>query len=193
MTLRPLLVSLPLLLAGCSSTSGFHWSSLSPFNWFGSSLTVGANGVGEINAGTPMNESQLSSALQDKYRLRGGMGTDNGQIVSYYQALDGDDIKMVITGPNKGAVERVVVLDENVASEWGVKIGTPFSDLYSKAYGACVQGQGDDVGSVQCASPQSPQVSYLFSGKWPGPQNLMPSDDTLKSWTVSKIIWHAPK
>ncbi|PYB26125.1 DUF1131 family protein, partial [Serratia marcescens] len=42
MNIRPLLLGLPLLLTGCSSMSNFSWSSLSPFNWFGSSLGVGA-------------------------------------------------------------------------------------------------------------------------------------------------------
>ncbi|WP_163531022.1 DUF1131 family protein, partial [Klebsiella oxytoca] len=26
---------------------------------------------------------------------------------------------------------------------------------------------------------------------WAGAQDIIPPDDTLKSWTVSKIIWHA--
>ncbi|MCU8666692.1 DUF1131 family protein, partial [Klebsiella pneumoniae] len=26
-------------------------------------------------------------------------------------------------------------------------------------------------------------------GHWSGPDELMPSDDTLKNWKVSKIIW----
>ena len=58
MNIRPLLLGLPLLLTGCSSMSNFSWSSLSPFNWFGSSLEVGAKGVGKLNAGTPMSESR---------------------------------------------------------------------------------------------------------------------------------------
>ncbi|WP_368918656.1 DUF1131 family protein, partial [Citrobacter sp. FDAARGOS_156] len=31
--------------------------------------------------------------------------------------------------------------------------------------------------------------SYIFSGEWSGPEDIMPSDDTLKAWKVSKIIW----
>lgn len=53
MNIRPLLLGLPLLLTGCSTMSNFSWSSLSPLNWFGSSLEVSAKGVGELNAGTP--------------------------------------------------------------------------------------------------------------------------------------------
>ena len=116
MNIRPLLLGLPLLLTGCSSMSNFSWSSLSPFNWFGSSLEVGAKGVGKLNAGTPMSESAINDGLDGNYRLRGGMATSNGQIVSYYQALSGDEVKLVITGEPKGHVQRVDVMDQKVAT-----------------------------------------------------------------------------
>ena len=35
----------------------------------------------------------------------------------------------------------------------------------------------------------SQHISYQFSGEWSGHGGLMPSDDTLKNWKVSKIIW----
>ena len=74
-------------------------------------------------------------------------------------------------------------------SEAGVSIGTPFSDLYGKAFGACRKGQGADGDGVECKAPGSEHISYLFSGEWHGPEGLMPADDTLKSWKISKIIW----
>jgi len=191
MNIRPLLLGLPLLLTGCSTLSSFSWSSLSPFNWFGGSVEVSGKGVGGINAGTSMTESALGEGLNNNYRMRGGMATSNGQIVAYYQALDGDNVKLVITGEPKGYAQRVDVMDPNVATEWGSKLGTPFSDLFSKAFGSCKPGEGEDAGNVECVAEQSRYVSYIFSGKWAGPQDIMPPDDTLQSWTVSKIIWHA--
>ncbi|QUY48223.1 RpoE-regulated lipoprotein [Serratia plymuthica] len=191
MNIRPLLLGLPLLLTGCSTMSNFSWSSLSPFNWFGSSLEVSAKGVGDLNAGTPMSESAINDGLNGDYRLRGGMATDKGQIVSYYQAMDGNDVKLVITGEPKGNVQRVAVMDSKVATEWGNKLGTPFSAMYDKAFGACKPADGDDAGKVECVAEQSKYVTYIFSGKWAGPQDIIPPDDTLKSWTVSKIVWHA--
>ena len=64
MNIRPLLLGLPLLLTGCSTMSNFSWSSLSPLNWFGSSLEVSAKGVGDLNAGTPMSESAINDGLE---------------------------------------------------------------------------------------------------------------------------------
>lgn len=187
--LRPLIIGLPILLAGCSTLSNFSWSSLSPFSWFSGSITVGDGGVGKVTAATPLEHEALDNALEGKYRLRGGMETRNGGIVAFYQALKDDQVKMTIYGPQAGKVERVEVTDGAVASEWGVKIGTSFSSLYPKAFGACARGAGED--KVVCAAPQSSHVSYVFSGTWHGPDELMPSDDQLKSWQVSKIVWHA--
>jgi hypothetical protein len=192
MTIRPLLLTLPLLLTGCSTLSNFSWSSLSPFNWFGgSSIEVTDSGVGGINASTPLNQDALEKALDGNYRLRSGMATNDGKIVSFYQAMTDKEVKLVITGQEKGTVQRVDVLDKNIGSEWGVKIGAPFSDLYTKAFGSCEKAQGDDADGVECKAPQSQRVSYIFSGIWHGPEGLMPSDDALKDWKVTKIVWRA--
>jgi hypothetical protein len=187
-TLRMMLLGVPLLLSGCSTMSDMHWSSLSPMSWLGSSLEVSEQGVGGLNASTPMNEEAVSEGLNDNYRLRSGMKTDNGTVVRYFEALDDKTLMVVVNGEN-GTVSRVDVMDKNVKAESGVEIGTPFSDLYSKAFGACTKATGDDADSVECKAPNSQHISYLFSGEWHGPQDLMPADDLLKKWTVSKIIW----
>ncbi|AKP32632.1 RpoE-regulated lipoprotein [Yersinia aleksiciae] len=190
---RLLLLGAPLLLAGCSSMSGFSWSSLSPLNWFSgsSSLQVTDQGVGGMTASTPLAENEIKDGLKGDYRLRSGMATNDGKLVSFYQAMKEDQIKLVISGQPKGTVERIDVMDKNIPSQSGVKIGTPFSDLYQKAFGVCRQGTGEDAAQIECAAPDSKHVSYLFAGDWHGPEGLMPSDDTLKSWKVSKIIWRA--
>ncbi|PPS58890.1 hypothetical protein CRX72_24575 [Pantoea sp. BRM17] len=48
---------------------------------------------------------------------------------------------------------------------------------------------GLDAHDVECQAPGSQHIFYVYSGKWHGPAGLMPSDDTLKSWTISKIVW----
>ena len=98
---------------------------------------------------------------------------------------------MTISGDDNGKVKRVNVESDAIKTAWGVKIGTPFSDLYEKAYGVCQKGQGDNANDVECVSKESRHVSYLFSGEWRGPEGLMPSDDTLKDWKISQIVWNA--
>ncbi len=179
------------LLTGCSALSNFSWSSLSPFNWFGSKIEVSDAGVGGLNSGTPLAQEPINKALNGNYRLRSGMGTTNGQITAFYEALDGNQIKLLISGKPKAQVNRVEVMDVKIASVWGVKIGDAFSAHYSKAFEVCQLAKGDDARSVECVESQSKHVSYLYSGEWSGPEGLMPSDDILQSWHVSKIIWHA--
>ena len=189
---RLLLLGAPLLLAGCSTMSGFSWSSLSPLNWFGSSsMQVTDQGVGGVTSTTALTESDIKEGLKGDYRLRSGMATKDGKLISFYQAMKEDQIKLVISGQQKGTVERIDVMDKAIPSQWGVTVGTPFSELYKKAFGICRKGSGDDSAQIECAAPDSKHVSYLFDGDWHGPEGLMPSDDTLQSWKVSKIIWRA--
>jgi len=191
---RPLLLALPLLLTGCATVSSampdVSWSGLNPMNWFGSSLAVSDRGVGDLTAATPMTEEAIKAALDNDFTLRSGMGTNNGQVVAFYQALDEGKVVLTVSGPERGTVARIDVTGADIAAG-DVEIGTPFSDLYSKAFGACEKGQSDDEQGVECAAPDSRHLSYLFTGTSNAPAGLMPADDTLKNWKVSKIIWRA--
>ncbi|WP_312348905.1 RpoE-regulated lipoprotein [Leclercia sp.] len=187
-SLRLLLCALPVVLTGCSTLSAVNWSAAYPWNWFGSSTDVTEQGVGNLTAATPLEQSAIESALGGDYRLRSGMRTQNGNIVHYYEALKDDQLALVING-NKETVTRIEVLDSDIETDSGVKIGTSFSDLYQKAYGNCASAAAEEGVAVECKAEGSQHISYQFSGTWNGPQGLMPSDDTLKNWKVSKIIW----
>jgi len=187
-SLRLLLCALPLALTGCSTLSSINWSAAYPWNWFGSSTEVTEQGVGKITAATALDQDAIQDALSSDYRLRSGMKTENGNIVHYFEALKGDTLALVING-DKGTVNRITVLDDAIPTANGVKVGTPFSDLYKQAFGNCNSVPSDDNVAVECKAEGSQHISYLFTGEWSGPEGLMPSDDTLKNWKVSKIIW----
>ncbi|HFV9220655.1 RpoE-regulated lipoprotein [Enterobacter roggenkampii] len=187
-SLRLVLCALPLALTGCSTLSSINWSAAYPWNWFGSSTEVTEQGVGEITAATALDQNAIQDALSSDYRLRSGMKTENGNIVRYYEALKGDKLALVING-DKGTVNRIAVMDEDIPTASGVKVGTPFSDLYKQAFGNCTSVPSDDEVAVECKAEGSQHISYVFTGTWSGPEGLMPSDDTLKSWKVSKILW----
>ncbi|MTD37723.1 RpoE-regulated lipoprotein [Erwinia sp. CPCC 100877] len=188
--LRALLIGgMVLTASGCSTLSEVNWSKMAPWNWFGSSISVSDSGVGGINAATPLNEKAIADGLNGNYRVRSGMRMTGGRVMSYYEALKDDKVALIISGDG-GRVQKITVMDEDIATaEGGVKPGTPFSALYRKAYGACTRGGGEDTGLVVCKAPNSLHLSYLFGGTWRGPEGLMPSDDTLKEWTLKKIVW----
>lgn len=187
-SLRLVLCALPLALTGCSTLSSINWSAAYPWNWFGSSTEVTEQGVGKITAATALDQNAIQDALSSDYRLRSGMKTENGNIVRYYEALKGDKLALVING-DKGTVNRIAVMDEDIPIASGVKVGRPFSDLYKQAFGNCTSVPSDDEVAVECKAEGSQHISYVFTGTWSGPEGLMPSDDTLKSWKVSKILW----
>ena len=172
----------------CSTLSSINWSAAYPWNWFGSSTEVTEQGVGKITAATALDQDAIQDALSSDYRLRSGMKTENGNIVRYYEALKGDKLALVING-DKGTVNRIAVMDEDIPTASGVKVGTPFSELYKQAFGNCASVPSDDKVAVECKAEGSQHISYVFTGTWSGPEGLMPSDDTLKSWKVSKILW----
>lgn len=187
-SLRLFLCALPLALTGCSTMSSVNWSAAYPWNWFGSSTEVTEQGVGNLTASTPLNEQAIGDALGSSYRLRSGMKTANGNIVRYFEALKDGKVALTING-EIGTISRIDVRDSNIKAASGVKIGTPFSDIYSKAFGNCQKGSNDNGAVVECKAEGSQHISYAFTGNWSGPEELMPSDDTLKNWKVSKIIW----
>lgn len=187
-SLRLLLCALPLALTGCSTLSSINWSAAYPWNWFGSSMEVTEQGVGKLTATTPLNEQAISDALGGSYRLRSGMKAANGNIVRYFEALKDDKVAMTINGDG-GTINRIEVRDSEIKTDRGVQVGTPFSELYSKAFGHCQKGANDNGAVVECQADGSQHISYAFTGHWNGPEELMPSDDTLKNWKVSKIIW----
>ena len=187
-SLRLVLCALPLALTGCSTLSSINWSAAYPWNWFGSSTEVTEQGVGKITAATALDQNAIQDALGSDYRLRSGMKTENGNIVRYYEALKGGKLALVING-DKGTVNRIAVLDDTIPTASGVKVGTPFSDLYKQAFGNCTSAPSDEGVAVACKAEGSQHISYVFTGTWSGPEGLMPSDDTLKNWKVSKILW----
>ena len=187
-SLRLLLCALPLALTGCSTMSSVNWSAAYPWNWFGSSMEVSEQGVGNLTASTALSEQAIGDALGSSYRLRSGMKTANGNIVRYFEALKDDKVALTINGES-GTISRIDVRDSNIKAASGVKIGTPFSDIYSKAFGNCQKGSNDNGAVVECKAEGSQHISYAFTGNWSGPDELMPSDDTLKNWKVSKISW----
>lgn len=191
------------LLSGCAGSShqadtsnssvhwwnplSYSWSSALPWNWFGSSVAVSEEGVGKITRSTPFNAEAISEGIGSDYRIRQGMGTRNGQIESYIQAMNDQQVAMTFYGD--GTVNKITVSDTQIATPKGIAFGAPFSALYQKAYGNCQPGR--DSQHVQCKVPNSQHLEVIYQGEFSGPSGIMPADATLKQWTLSEIVWHA--
>ncbi len=190
------------LLSGCASSGSasssdsdvswynplsYHWSSALPWNWFGSSLTATEQGFGGVGSATAMSESAIRDGLSGNYKLRQGMRSENGGVIAFGQALYDGKVKLQISG--RSSVERIEVTDSAIAAQDGSKIGDTFSEKFSKAFNNCKLAGRVNNHDVECRAPGSKNLSYVYSGNWHGPDGLMPSDNVLKSWKLSKIIW----
>lgn len=188
MGVRILGLSLLLTLTGCSSLTGGLFGS-------GDSKAPSAaeNRIGKITADTPFNEEGLSETLGPDYRLRAGMGMTNNELFSFFQALketDGkEQLAQTIYGKYDTGIVRVEVLEPGV-STGEAQIGTPFSEVFAQAFGACDLEKNGSESEVICNSIKNQNIRYVFSGEWNGPEELLPANEVLKDWTVSKIIWN---
>ncbi|HAH13299.1 MAG TPA: RpoE-regulated lipoprotein [Pantoea agglomerans] len=199
---RSTLLIAAVVLSGCASSGSgadssqqaswwnpltYHWSSALPWNWFGSSLTATEQGVGGLTASTAMKEDAINAGLNGDYSLRQGMRSQNGQVVSFWQALDDGNVKLVIYGQSQ--VERIEVMDSAIASSDGSKVGDLFSNKFSKAFDNCTLASGTDANDEACRAPGSHRLNYVYQGDWHGAEGLMTSHDTLNSLTSSKVVW----
>ena len=152
------------LLSSCASTGSasesdvswynplsYHWSSALPWNWFGSSLTATEQGVGGVGSATAMSESAIGDGLKGNYKLRQGMRSENGDVIAFWQALDDGKVKLQISG--RSSVERIEVMDSDIAAQDGAKIGDTFSDKFSKAFNTCKLAGGAGNHDVECRAP----------------------------------------
>ncbi|MDR0806500.1 MAG: RpoE-regulated lipoprotein [Enterobacteriaceae bacterium] len=191
MNIRVILLLAPFLLTGCSTVSNIPWAKMSPTNWFGSNLELKNSGLNGISGNTPLEEKTLDNKLDGDYRLRKGTAMSGGQITSFYEAMDDDEVAVAIYGNSRNRVERIEIMDKSIKTPAGTHVGTEFSDLYKKAFDVCEVGTDDNSGSVLCRSPEGRRITYVFSGEWLGPAKIMPSDDKLQEWKISKMIWQA--
>lgn len=91
------------------------------------------------------------------------MATNSSQIVSYYQALSGDEVKLVITGEPKGRLQQTDVLDPKVATEWGNKLGTPFGDMYVRRSAPVNRAAAKTPVKWSAWRSRAKYVTYIFS------------------------------
>ena len=197
------LLASAVLLSGCAGSShstetssstvhwynplSYSWSSALPWNWFGSSVAVSEEGVGKVTSLTAFNVESITKGIGDDYSLRQGMGTHNGQIESYIQALQDQQVVMTFYGDS--TVNKIEIADKRIGTPSNIRFGAPFSALFDKAYGHCQPGA--DSQHVQCKVPNSQHLEVIYQGEFSGPAGIMPADATLKQWTLSEIIWHA--
>lgn len=174
------------LLAGCTLFSGIFST---PVSHKAPDADISDTGVDGLTASTAMTVNVIDSTLQHHYQLLDGMQMQNGKLVKFIEARKNGKPALQISGTDRG-ITRVIVLDPALKTDTGVKIGTTFSSIYPSAYNVCHKNDDSFAKDIICQAPGSQRLTYYFTGEWQGPDILLPANDILKTWMVSKIVWH---
>lgn len=147
-------------------------------------------GIGPINAQTPFNLHELTTAFQG-FNVDQRLNYSEGE--KYPVIRVSKDLKPLLTiNPDvkHEKIYSVMVHDNRIGNGLGHSIGVKFVDIY--AYGqteACAAGAEELSGKVLCYAPQTGNILYLFGGAWNGPSGSVPPKDVLADWQLEAIIW----
>ncbi|KAG1707643.1 hypothetical protein GQR58_003303 [Nymphon striatum] len=87
-------------------------------------------------------------------------------------------------------IYSILIEDNLVKNSLGHHLGTVYADIYT--YGQtekCQSGVEDMSGKVLCYAPKTPNILYVFNGRWDGPDNKMPPAEILQDWILESIVW----
>lgn len=179
---------LPLLLVGCSS----WWGSNSVIDNEGRWIISDA-GVGPITAKTQFKQSELQKAFGDNFKVIEGMEINSKKLSHFFNinTLDNNNTIMKIIGETKGNIEQIETQSDQVTHQ-NIHVGSYFHQLYKQAItGNCRKINNEEAGVVLCDSPKSKHIHYIFNGQSDDFDSLLPPNDELMDWKITKIIWLA--
>lgn len=178
---------LSLLLTGCSS----WWSSNSIIDNDGRWI-ISDTGVGPITAETQFKQNELQKAFGDNFKVISGMGINSEKVSHFFNINTRDNHTiMKIIGDSKGNIEGIETQSDQVIHQ-NIHVGSYFHQLYKQAItGNCKHITNEDAGTVLCDSPNSKHVHYIFNGQTGNFDSLLPPNEELMDWKITKIIWQA--
>lgn len=154
---------------------------------------LSVDGVGPINAQTPFNLHEITTAFQG---LNVAQQTNYTEGEEYPVITVSKDLKKLLTINPDAKHEKifsVMVQDNLIGNRLGDSIGEKFVDIYT--YGQtseCAAGAEELSGKVLCYAPQTGNILYLFGGTWNGPDGAVPPKDVLADWRLESMIWKPP-
>jgi len=181
------LIALSALLSACSNDD--DKKSVVPTDTV-SDIVLSADGVGPLNASTSFNMHQMTVAFSD-YSVE--------EMVNFQQSVpypvvriskNGNTLITVNPDASRQNIYSIVIEDNKVKNSLGHHLGSAYNSVY--AYGQtqkCQAGIEDMAGKVLCYAPNTPNILYVFNGKWDGADGKMPPADLLQDWILESIVW----
>lgn len=180
-------IALSTLLAACSNEEETNTAAPVPEK---PEIVLSADGVGPINATTSFNVHQMTVAFHD-YSVEEML---NFQHKVPYPVIriskDGHALITINPDVSRQNIYSVIVEDNVVKNSLGHALGSVYSDVYK--YGQtekCQPGIEEMSGKALCYAPRTPNILYVFNGKWDGADGKMPPAEILQDWILESIVW----
>ena len=155
------------------------------------SIVLSVDGIGPINATTSFNMHQMTLAFSD-YSVVEEVNYLQGKPFPAIRVSEGvKTIMNIIPDASHKNIYSVIIEDNVINNSLGHHLGTAYNEVYP--YGQneqCQIGSADMSGKVLCYAPKTPNILYVFNGKWENSsQGTMPPADILQGWALESIIW----
>ncbi len=154
-------------------------------------IILSADGIGPINATTSFNMHQMTLAFSD-YSVVEEVNFAEGNPFPAIRISEGvKTILNIIPDAAHKNIYSVIIEDNVIQNSLGHHLGTFYNKIYT--YGQneqCQAGFADMSGKVLCYAPKTPNILYVFNGKWDNPvTGKIPPADILQGWALEAIIW----
>ena len=152
-------------------------------------LRLGVDGLGRIGASTPFDRGILER-LYPGFRWKAAERNLEYGVERSLQAKARKKVWFSLISDGRGRIARIEVESPNISSWLGPRIGDSYRILARNAQlGTCRPGSEELSGAVLCRAAETTQVRYVFSGRWEGPDGVIPPDTALGDFTISRILW----
>ena len=180
-------ITLSMILSACDKEKVEEATS----NPVEDTIILSADGIGPINATTSFNMHQMTLAFSD-YNVVEEVNYLQGNPYPAIRISEGvNSIMNIIPDASHKSIYSVIIEDNIIKNSLGHHLGMSYSDVYS--YGQkeeCQLGSADMSGKVLCYAPKTPNILYVFNGKWEeSTQGVKPPADVLQNWALESIIW----
>jgi len=181
MNVKKYLLTLTILLAGCS------WANSS------ADFYLTDKGIVQLKSlSNKVDQHKLKKLLGQGYVIHNGMHIKDNQLSKVFDVIKDNQLLFSVFTTEKGKLTAIEIVSPAIETAYKAHIGSKFAQLYEHDFGFCQRGYFTaEATEVICQAPNSKHIKFIFKGEWHGPKELIPSDNILKDWTVTKITWSA--
>lgn len=174
-------------LIGCQSQVGVVDSERLPSS---ADIIISATNIGNITEKTPFNIQIIRKAFPG-YDVTQKMHSTEAEMYPVILVSRNDETLLTINpATNQALIHSVIVESPKITPYSGYSIGMSYQKIQKDIIpNHCTPGQEELSGTVICIAKSAPNISYIFTGHWQGPDGELPPLSILNSWQLSKLVW----